>query len=160
LTSRYIRGRDAVLVEVESLPEPSLRNRCPDNQCSTAALAGHIAGVHATVAGWVELILAGKPLPTISMTDIDRNNAAQAVRNDGLSKAEVLGLLQSGSAAMKTVLQDLSDEDLERSTAFTLFGGDVNVKTLVEQAVIAHTEQHLASLRAATGNPALPTDPH
>ena len=101
------------------------------------------------------MVLAGEPLPPITMGDIHHNNAVQAVRNEGLSKAEALASLRAGGATMTTVLQGLSDDDLVRSAPLMLFGGDVSVQTLVEQAVIAHTEQHLASLKAAVRNAAL-----
>jgi hypothetical protein len=154
LLTRYTQELKAVLATVEPLPDAALRRRSPENQCSAAALAAHIAGVHANVAGWVKLIVAGEPLPALTMADIDRNNAEQAALNDGLSKDEALTRLRAGGAAMTAALDGLRDDDLARSAAFTLAGGEINVQTLVEQAVIAHTQEHLASLRAAVGDAA------
>jgi hypothetical protein len=142
---------------VEPLPEAALRRRSPENQCSAAALAEHIAGVHANVAGWVKLIVAGEPLPPLTMADIDRANAEQAIRNDGLSKDDVLARLRAGGSAMTAVLRGLSNDDLTRAAPFTLVGGEIDVQTLVEQAVLTHTQEHLASLRAAVGDGAAPS---
>jgi len=158
LMSRYELALEAVLATVEPLPAAAQRRRCPEEQCSAAALAGHIAAVHEAVAGWVNVILAGDPLPPLTMADIDRTNADQAMRNDGLSKDEALARLRASGATMIEVLRGLSENDLARSAPFTLVGGEISVQTLVEQAVIAHTEQHLASLRAAVGNAEPPPD--
>jgi len=95
-------------------------------------------------------------LPPLTLADNDRTNAEQAVRNDGLSKDEVLARLRGSGATMTAVLQRLRDDDLARSAPFTLFGGEADVQTLVEQVVIAHTAHHLASLQAAVGNTASP----
>jgi hypothetical protein len=154
LKSRYTQELDAVLATVEPLPEAALRLRSPENQCSAGALAAHIAGVHANVANWVKLIVAGEPLPPLTMADIDRFNAEGAASNDGVSKAEVLTRLRAGGAAMTGVLDGLSDDDLTRSGAFKLAGGEITVQALVESAVIAHTQEHLASFRAAVADAA------
>ena len=95
--------------------------------------------------------MAGEPLPPLTMEDIDRTNAANAERNDRLGKDEVITRLRAGGDAMTTVLQGLGEDDLARTAPFTLFGGEVSVQTLVEQAVLDHTAQHLASLHAAVG---------
>jgi hypothetical protein len=52
----------------------------------------------------------------------------------------------------------ICEDDLARTAPFTLFGGEVSVQTLVEQAVINHTEQHLTSLQAAVGPEARTSD--
>ena len=108
-----------------------------------------VRGMPATVL--LRAIVAGEDLPPLTMEDIDRNNAENAARNDGLGKDEVLARLRTGGEAMTTVLRGLRDDDLARSAPFTLFGGEVSVRTLVEQAVLEHTAQHLASLQAAVG---------
>ncbi len=55
LMSRYELALEAVLATVEPLPASALRRRCPEEQCSAAALAGHIAAVHGAVAKQVEV---------------------------------------------------------------------------------------------------------
>jgi hypothetical protein len=154
LKSRYAQVLDDVLATVEPLPAAALRQRCPEDQCSVAALASHIAMVHGNVAGWVESVLAGEPLPPLTMADIDRLNAEQAFRNDAVSKDEVLARLNASGATMTAVLGALQDDDLARSAPFTLVGSEFSVQALVEQAVIAHTEEHLSSLQAAVGHAA------
>jgi len=83
------------------------------------------------------------------MADIVRNNAENAAMNDQIGKDEALGRLRTSGGAMTAALAGLHDDDLARTKPFTLSGGDVSVQTLVEQAVIAHTAEHLASIRAA-----------
>jgi hypothetical protein len=148
---------DAVITAVEPLDAASLRQPCPVEQCTVAALACHIAAVHGAIAGVVQAMVAGEALPSLTMEDIDRTNAENAAANAARGKDEVIGRLQAGGEAMTTQLHGLRDDDLARTAPFTLFGGDVSVQTLVEQAVIAHTEQHLASLQAAAGSGSSPS---
>ena len=158
LTTRYAQVVDAVITAVEPLDAASLRRLCPAEQCTVAALACHIAAVHGATAGFVRSIVAGEALPSLTMEDIDRNNAKNAAGNAELGRDEVIARLRTGGEAMTTELQGLREEDLARTAPFTLFGGEVSVQTLVEQAVIAHTEQHLASLKAAVGTEASTAD--
>jgi hypothetical protein len=149
LTTRYVRVLDAVLAEVADLDAASLRLTCAEERCSVAALAGHIAAVHAATAGFVRAIVAREALPPLTMADIDRNNAENAARDERLGKDEVVARLRASGETLTAVLRGLREDDLARTAPFRLFGGEVSVQTLVEQAVIDHTEQHLASLRAA-----------
>ena len=158
LMTRYARVLGAAIAAIEPLDAASLRQPCAAERCSAAALASHIAAVQGATAGFVRAIVAGEPLPTLTMEDIDRNNAENAKRNDRLGKDEVITRLRAGGEAMTRVLQGLSEDDLARTAPFTLFGGEVSVQTLVEQAVINHTEQHLASLQAAVGPEARTSD--
>jgi hypothetical protein len=158
LMTRYAQVLDAVIAAIEPLDAASLRLPCAAERCSVAALASHIATVHRAAAGFVQAIVAGEPLPPLTMDDIDRNNAENANRNDRLGKDEVVTRLRAGGEAMTAALQGLGEDDLARTAPFTLFGGEVSVQTLVEQAVINHTKQHLASLQAAVGPEARTSD--
>ena len=158
LTTRYAQVLDGVITAVEPLDAASLRRLCPAEQCTVAALACHIAAVHGAAAGFVRAIVAGDVLPPLTMEDIDRNNAANAAGNVARGKGEVIARLQAGGEAMTTELRGLRADDLARTAPFTLVGGEVSVQSLVEQAVLAHTEQHLASLQAAVGTEASPAD--
>lgn len=151
LLSRYTQALDDALATVEPLTADDLRRQSPENQCSAAALVAHIAIVDDNVAGWIQTLAAGEALPPITMADIDRNNAEQAKRNDGLGKDELLARLRTSGVTMTSVLRALDDNDLTRSGTFTLAGGEIDVQTLIELAVLAHTAEHLASLRAAVG---------
>lgn len=157
LLSRYAQALSDALATVEQLDVDDMRRQSPENQCSVAALAAHISSVHETVAGWIQTLTAGKALPSITMTDIDRNNADGAARNADLGKHEVIARLRASGATMTAVLRRLDDEDLKRSGSFTLAGGEIDVQSLVEAAVLAHTDEHLASLRAAVAGGAVTT---
>ena len=158
LTTRYAQTLAAVIAAVEDLDAASLRLPCAAERCSVAALANHIAAVQSNTAGFVQAIVAGEALPSLTMEDIDHINAENATGNAERGTDEVIARLRAGGEAMTTELRGLGDDDLARTAPFTLFGGEVRVQTLVEQAVIAHTEQHLASLQAAVGTEASTAD--
>jgi hypothetical protein len=158
LTTRYAQVLDSVITAVEPLDAASLRRLCPAEQCTVAALACHIAAVHGATAGFVRAIVAGEALPSLTMEDIDHINAENAAGNAERGTDEVIARLRNGGEAMRMELRGLGEDDLARTAPFTLFGGEVSVQTLVEQAVIAHTEEHLASLQAAMGTAASTAD--
>jgi hypothetical protein len=150
LADQFARVHGDVVAAVAELDGVDLARRCAAEQVTVAALAGHIAQVYGVNAGWVQLMVAGQPLPDITMADIDRINAEQAGLNAGLGKDELLARLQANGDRMIAVLRGLRDGDPERTAPFGLFGGaPVSVQTLVEQGLLAHVEEHLASLRTA-----------
>lgn len=149
LAAQFAQVHGAVAA-VAALDASDLARPCAAEQCTVAALAGHIAQVYGGNADWVRAIVAGRTLPDITMADIDRNNAEQAVLNARLGKDEVLARLQANGDRVLAVLRELRDGDPERTAPFGLFGGaPVSVQTLVEQGLLAHVEEHLASLRTA-----------
>jgi hypothetical protein len=72
----------------------------------------------------------------------------------------VLERLRTRRGAMLTTLQSLQNDEAERSAPFSLTGGQpVSFQMLVELGLIAHTKEHLASLRASVGDAAAPSSP-
>jgi hypothetical protein len=154
LAVRFAQVSDAVIAAVEGLSESDLARECAAERCTVGALAGHVAMVFEVQVDWVQAILAGRPLPEVTMADIDRNNAEQAARNAQIGKDEVLTRLRTNRERMLAVLRSLHDGDSDRVAAFSLFNGaDVSIQTLVEHGLIAHAEEHLASLRATVEPP-------
>lgn len=83
-----------------------------------------------------------------SPEEIDRTNAHHAHSHAGVSKEEVLDELRAGGDAFLTQLRSLSDDDLDRSIGIFV-GREVTIGQVVRFAVIAHQQDHLASIRAA-----------
>jgi hypothetical protein len=150
LVARFERANRAVLDVVERGPTERFYAICPAERCTVAALACHIADVHALGADWVRKVLAGEPLPPVTLDTVDQVNAQQFARDAYRTKREALDRLRRSGAEATAVLEGLSDTDLGRSAPFALFGSPtISVRELVERILIADLESHLGSIRAA-----------
>ena len=150
LAQRFEEANRAAIAAVENLDEAGLGAHCAAEQCTAAALAAHVGEAHPFIAEWVRALAAGEALPAITMADIDRINAERAVANAACDKETALAQLRTNGAAAAAVLRTLSDEDLDKTAPFALFGGaEVSVRALIERVLIGNIEAHLPSLRAA-----------
>jgi hypothetical protein len=156
LAKRFADVSGAFLATVEGLDEADLARTTAEEQWTIGALAGHVATVIGVQSDWVEMVLAGTPLPQVTMDDIHHGNAEQAAHNARIGKDELLTWLRTNRERMLGVLQGLNEGDAEERTAvFSLFdGADVSIRTIVELGLIEHIGEHLASLRAAVSAPA------
>jgi len=150
LAIRFETANQAVIDTVAGMDEAQLGRHCSTEQCTAAALACHIAEANGLIAGWVQAVAAGESLPQITMADVDRINADRAAANTVCAKPEALAQLRESGAATAAVIRGLRDEDLERTTPFSLFGGaDFSARTLIERILIGNATGHLPSLQAA-----------
>jgi len=82
---------------------------------------------------------------------LDQGNAQHAKEHANCTKAEVLDLLRNEAAAASQIVSGLSDGQLDNTVTGEVFGGTVSAQQIAEYILIAHTGQHLASLKAAVG---------
>lgn len=152
LTTRFARSFDAVVAVVEQLDEAGMATFCPPEQCTAAALACHVAEAETFSADIVQSMVAGLPMPHLTMDDIHRMNAERATVNADVGKDEVLSRLRATRAKVMAVLGDLNDEDLERTATFSLAGAQaVSVRFMIENGLEGQSKTHLPSLQAAAG---------
>jgi hypothetical protein len=153
LATQFADVSSAFIAAVEQLDESDLSLVCAAEQCTVAALVSHLSMVYDAHTDWVPRMQQGQALPDLTMDDIHRNNAKQAALNAHLNKDEVLTRLRDSSERMLAVLRGLRDDDPERVVSFSLFdGGEVSIETEVELGLIAHSQEHLASLQATVGS--------
>jgi hypothetical protein len=120
----------------------------PAGEARTAGqIAYHMAEVCHNVSGFIQLAVAGQPLPELTMEIIHGANAEQAARYGGVGRAGAVELLRQNSATTAALLRTLSDAQLDTSTEF--FGHSMTVESLAQSALVGHAEEHLASIRSA-----------
>jgi hypothetical protein len=150
LATRFEQANRAVIAAVARYDDDQMHASCPVERCTVAALACHVADVHALGTDWIKKVVANEPLPAVTMDRIDQINAGQFTRDADRTRDEALTRLRRNGAAAAAVLRGLGDDDLERTTPFTLFGGPTtSVRELIERILIADPEGHLPSIRAA-----------
>lgn len=132
---------------VEGLSDEAWATAPAGEQRTASQIARHMAEVYQNVGGWIQQAAAGQPLPALTMDDIHRSNAEQAARSAPAERAVVAALLRHNSAAVAAVLRALSDAQLDTDTVFV--GFPLTVEGIAQNALVHHTDEHLASIQAA-----------
>ncbi len=114
------------------------------------ALAHHMANVYRNVGGFIQLAVAGQPLPALTIKDIHDRNAEQAAQATGVGRAGTLELLRQNGADTAALLRTLSDAQLDTATVF--LGYPMTVESLAQNGLVGHTEEHLASIQSAAAS--------
>ena len=120
----------------------------PAGEARTASqIAYHMAKVYHNVSGFMQLAVAGQPLPALTMERIHNLNAEQAPHSVGVGRAGTLEMLRQNGADTAALLRTLSDAQLDTATVF--LGHPMTVERLAQNGLVGHTEEHLASIQRA-----------
>lgn len=134
---------------LESYTPDQMQASCAGEQCTVAALASHVAIVHTLGAEWIRSAASGEPMPSVTMDSVHSMNAEQFTRDAGCPKDEILTSLRQNGAEAAEVVRSLTDEQLDRSSYFELFGREVTTETIVQGVLIGDIQGHSASINAA-----------
>ena len=133
---------------VRSCSEEQWLLTVPGEGWTVGVVLHHVAEGHQQGLRWLASMAKGDSVANTA-EDIDRDNAAHAVRAEGVSVADTLVLLESNGAELETALRALSDEELDRCAPFGPAGGR-ELPTVDLAAVTArHAREHLAHARGA-----------
>ncbi len=120
----------------------------PAGEARTAGqIAYHTAEVYHNVSGFIQMALGGQPLPPLTMEIIHGANAEQAARYAGAGRTGALEMLRQNGAATAAMIRTLNDAQLDTNTEF--LGHPITVEGLVQNGLVSHAEEHLASIQAA-----------
>jgi uncharacterized damage-inducible protein DinB len=151
LAQRFEQANEEMIRAVEGCSDEQWRAKCAGEGWSVGVVAHHVAGGHQGIAGLVNAVATGQPVPSITMEQIDQGNAQHAQQHANCTKQETLDMLrQNGEAAAGTV-RGLSDEQLSR-TAPLLGGPPMSAGQMVERILIGHVQGHLDSIKQATAS--------
>ena len=78
-------------------------------------------------------------------------NAQHAKDFAACGKADVMALHRAASAKAASVIRGLSDEQLGKSGVIFQDAPPFTVEQLVTRALIAHTDEHMGSIRSTVG---------
>jgi hypothetical protein len=150
LADRFQQARLSFDSTIEGFTPGQMQALCDAERCTVSALASHMAGVYDAVSGWIATAARGGTMPTLTMDDIDRNNHTQFARDASRDKGVILAELRANGEMAEQAVRRLSDAELDRGIQFSLLGGKATTQQLVENALLAHVESHLRSIRATT----------
>jgi len=152
LASAFERANESVISAIEGCTEEQLRAVCEGEGWPVVVAAHHIALSYQPIAGLARQIGTGGPIPPLTPEMLDQMNAEHAKECANVSREETIALLRQEAAAAADIVRSLTDEQLERSAAIPLAGGQTfTAHDMVEQALIGHPMDHGRSIQAALG---------
>jgi len=150
LASKFDQSCQEFNTVVEKLNDAEWKKVTEAEKWSVGVVAHHVAGGCAAIAGLVERVAKGQPLPGLTMEQIHENNAKHAKEFAGVTKAETLALLKTNGANASSIVRALSDAELDRSA--TLLGGrSMTAAQVIEGILVNHINEHLGNIRATIG---------
>ena len=114
-------------------------------------VAHHIAAGHYSAIETAKMIVAGEPLPNLTMDDLNQMNEQHAKENAGCTKDEVLSILSQKGAAVNNFVAALGDGDLDRRAFHPILGADVTTEQYVKMVMIDSSGDHLTNMKVTTG---------
>ena len=145
LADRFTQANAKLTALVERSNEGQWRQPCPNEQWSVGVLAHHIAEDHELLAGFVQQLANGEPLPALTQAQVDAMNAERAQQCADCTKEETVELLRRNGATAAATVRGLSDEQLDRTGTF--FGQTMSTQQLVEGVLIGHIAEHGRSIQ-------------
>ena len=137
-----------VLAFVRSCSDEQWLRTVPGEGWKVGVVLHHVAESHQQGLRWLLAMARGDGVADTA-DEIDRANAAHAVRAEGVGPAETLTLLESNGAGLESALRALIDEQLDRRAPFGPAGG--RELPTVDLAVVParHAREHLSHARGA-----------
>lgn len=150
LANRFTEANNALIAAIEKFSEAKWEAICENDGRSVGVLVHHLASTHSFVGGLVKTVAAGQALPLLTVEMVNAGNAQHAQQFANCTKSETLNLLRlNGETTASSILQ-LNDDQLDLASPFAYIGGKmISVQGLIEDNLIKHIQEHLASIQKA-----------
>jgi DinB superfamily len=154
------KAQEAAAV-LEKLSDADWKKVTEAEKWTVAAATHHLASTFEVLAGIVTGVLSGQSVggavvarfgDNFTLAMLDASNAAQAKEHANCTKAETIALFEKGAAAAAALLRRLSDDQLAKSGTVFADIAPMTVEQLVVGALIAHTDDHIGSIRKTVGH--------
>ncbi|KJS31865.1 MAG: hypothetical protein VR64_10055 [Desulfatitalea sp. BRH_c12] len=147
LVGRLAAFNNELIAFVTEIPAEKWHLTCDSEGWTVGVVARHIGSGHYATVQLCQMIVAGKPLPEVTMAQIIQAGNDHARKHADCSKKEVLTILEGKGRAMIDFVAGLDDEDLNRTGYLAEFGGNVSVQQLLKLINLKSAGEHLASMR-------------
>ncbi len=151
LAERFERANHEIVTIVERCSDAQWHAKTAGEGWTVGVVAHHVAEAHKGIAGLVERVATGQPLPALTMELFDRQNAEHAKQHAHCTRTETLALLRTNGTAAATTVRGLREDQLGRSASVLTGAPPMTVQQVIERILIGHVQEHLGSIRAATG---------
>jgi hypothetical protein len=150
LADDFAAANAEVIAFARSCSEDEWRTAVPGENWPVGVVLHHIAEGHGQASRWLQAMSNGEAVPETA-TDIDRANAAHAVRAESVDPVETIALLEIRGRELEGLLRRLDDEQLDRSAPFGPAGGQVFPCAELAPVTARHAREHLAHARSTLG---------
>lgn len=110
--------------------------------------AHHAAGSTGPLLNFVQAAANGQPMPEITSDQLNAINAQHAKDFAGVSREDVVKVINEQAPSASAYIRGLSDEQLDK-VAQTPFGGPMSTEQIIRNVMIGHIQTHLANAQAA-----------
>jgi quercetin dioxygenase-like cupin family protein len=151
LAWRYEQLTTALIATVAACTPAQWRAVCADTGWTVGVQAHHIAQNGEMIAGLIERVADGQPLPAITPAMIDAGNARHAVEFVNVTPEETVALLRENGAAFTRAYRMLTDAQLARTAKLGPDRPPMSTTQLIEYLAIGELERHGAHILSAIG---------
>ena len=148
LAARLEQGARALAAFASGLTDAQWRTPVLKDGRQIGVVVHHVASVYPIEIQLAQTLAAGKPVTGVTMADVHAMNAAHAREFPGVTKDAALELLRRNSAAAAAAIRALSDEELDRAAAASLYSdAPITCQFMLEDHAVRHSYHHLARIQ-------------
>jgi hypothetical protein len=149
LAEAFEQANSDTISLVEGCTDEQWQISCSDEGRPSGVVLHHVAGAHRSISIWIKMIATGSPVAPLSAEMIDQWNERHLERHATCTRAETEQLLQRNGEAAASLVGALNDAQLARSATLFAWLPPMSVADLIEQRLIGHIRDHVASVRQA-----------
>jgi uncharacterized protein (TIGR03083 family) len=150
LADQFEKANREMIDTLERCSDAQWKTKTAGEKWSVGVVAHHVAQAHAAIAGLVEKVATGQPMPPLTADMLNQMNAEHAKQHANCTKDETVSLLRKNAATAASTVRGLPDEQFDR-TASLLGGPPMTAQQVVERVLIGHLQEHHGNIRAAVG---------
>ena len=152
LAERLENGANALISFATTLTETEWHTPLVKDGRTIGVIVHHVASVYPIEIELGRRVASGQPITGLTAKDIDAMNARHAADHAGVTRDEALDLLRRNSAAAAAAIRALTDEQLTRAAAVSLYqDAPLTAQFVLEDHAVRHSYHHLFLIRHALG---------
>jgi hypothetical protein len=149
LADRLEQGARALATSANALTDAQWQTRVLKDGRKIGVVVHHVASVYPVEIQLAQTLANGTPITGVTMDNVHAMNAAHAKEFDAVTKDEALDLLRRNSAVAAAAIRVLSDEELDRAAAASLYSdAPVTCQFVLEDHAVRHSYHHVARILA------------
>jgi hypothetical protein len=150
LASRLEQGARALAALASTLCDAEWHTDLPHDGRTTGVVVHHVATMYPLEIQLAQTVATGTAVTGLTMRDVDAINATHAAEHAGVTKGEAIDLLLRNSAAAAAAIRAMTDAELDRAAAVSLYeDAPVTCQFVLEDHAVRHSYHHLAGIKKA-----------
>ena len=147
LAERLEQGARALAALATALSDAQWQTPVLKDGRTIGVVVHHVASVYPIEIQLAQTLAAGNAVTGVTMDDIHAMNAAHAKENADVTKEATLELLLRNSAAAAAAIRALTDQELDRAAAASLYAdAPLTCQFMLEDHAVRHSYHHLARI--------------